>query len=141
MFYESLIILNMSTLIFSEGVPASVLFRSRKEKKYPHPYILFWPKNVKNKNLQMNGLGAVQHSSNMQSYQHLHTVHTGCKCTTGANKQSDAIITLLPSDKVDCFRRSVVKIHFLSRKEICKNIQGHLGRLSCSYMVVELTLF
>ena len=87
----------------------------------------------------MNGLGAVQHSSNMQSYQHLHTVQTGCKCTTGANKQSDAIITLLPSDKVDCFRRSVVKIHFLSRKEICKNIQGHLGRLSTSYMVVELT--
>ena len=24
----------------------------------------------------------------------------------------------------DCFRRSVVKIHFLSRNEICKNIQG-----------------
>ena len=106
------------------------------EQLCSQPYILFWPKNVKNKNLQMNGLGAVQHSSNMQSYQHLHTVHTGCKCTTGANKQSDAIITLLPSDKVDCFRRSVVKIHFLSRKEICKNIQGHLGRLSTSYMVV-----
>ena len=113
------------------------LTRTRKEKTNAHPYILFCQKNVKNKNLQMNGLGAVQHSSNMQSYQHLHTVHTGCKCTTGANKQSDAIITLLPSDKVDCFRRSVVKIHFLSRKEICKNIQGHLGRLSTSYMVVE----
>ena len=88
----------------------------------------------------MNGLGAVQHSSNMQSCSTCTQCTLGCKCTTGANKQSDAIITLLPSDKVDCFRRSVVKIHFLSRKEICKNIQGHLGRLSSSYMVVEFTL-
>ena len=88
----------------------------------------------------MNGLGAVQHSSNMQSCSTCTQCTLGCKCTTGANKQSDAIITLLPSDKVDCFRRSVVKIHFLSRKEICKNIQGHLGRLSTSYTVVEFLL-
>ena len=47
MFYESLIILNISTLNFSEGVPASVLvkhlfltFFLKKSQKYK-----FWKKN------------------------------------------------------------------------------------------------
>ena len=74
----------------------------------------------------------------MNGFSAVATWLTSCECTTGANKQSDAIITLLPSDKVDCFRRSVVKIHFLSRKEICKNIQGHLGWLSEVHKVFQL---